>query len=96
MVLVFSALPAIVLFLAITGHWHYGLLNLKWIVLVSGAVVFLSVRGRGGWLWYLPLLAILVVFYPFVPIPHLARYWKGVELGTAVCFVASALVLWRD
>ncbi len=35
---------------------------------VSPAIVLLNLRGRGDWIWYGDLLAILVAFNAFAPI----------------------------
>lgn len=95
MLLVFSILPATVLFLAVTGNWHHGLLNLKWVMTVSTAVILLDIRGRADWTWYVVFLALLVAFNPFVPIRPLVHVWVMVEIAAGICFIVSALVLWR-
>ncbi len=92
-VFLLSIIPAVILLLAATRHWPYGVSELRWVVAVCAALLLLINRSRADRLWQVILLIVLIVFNPLVPLHVSAHAWTLLEFAGATCFIAAAFSL---
>jgi uncharacterized membrane protein len=79
---------ALLLFVAVFGHWSYGFYTLLRVV-ICAISIYLAVRANSAksapWTWVLGVMAVL--FNPVLPIRMHRSNWRAVDALAAITFL---------